>query len=109
MTIPWTTAWLLAKKLLPVVIDKAPDLIKTFERFRTVPHTPRPTPVDPGLAALQDHINTQLQTIATQDDAIRQLQAALVTTRRSLAIAWTILAAMALLSVAMIAYLYSRP
>ena len=109
MTIPWTTAWHLAKKLLPVVIDKAPDLIKTFERFRTVPHTPRPTPVDPELAALQDQINAQLRTIATQGDTIRQLQATLVTTRRTLAIAWTILAAMALLSVAMIAHLYFRP
>jgi hypothetical protein len=29
MAIPWTTAFYIFRKVLPVVIDKAPDLLKT--------------------------------------------------------------------------------
>ena len=56
MSIPWVTALQLAKKLLPVVIEKAPDLLKTFERFRPAPPMPDGASANPELAALQEQI-----------------------------------------------------
>ena len=108
MTIPWATALHLAKKLLPVVIDKAPELLKTFQRFRTVPQTADSAPPDPGLAALQEEIEAHQRTIALQADTIVQLRTTVSATRRSLTIAWSILAATILLSAAIIVFLLSR-
>ncbi|MBI4001840.1 MAG: hypothetical protein HY348_08650 [Nitrospira defluvii] len=108
MTIPWATALHLAKKLLPVVIEKAPELLKTFERFHAVPPAPESTPADPALAALQEQIEAHQRTIATQAETIVQLHTTLRATRRSLTITWSILAATILLSVAIILFLLSR-
>lgn len=35
--IPWSTALFMFKKLMPVVIDQAPEILKSFERRRTAP------------------------------------------------------------------------
>ena len=108
MTIPWATALHLAKKLLPVVLDKAPELLKTFQRFRTVPPTAHSSPPDPALAALQEEIEAHQRTIALQADTIVQLRTTVSATRRSLTIAWSILATAILLSAAIIVFLLSR-
>lgn len=108
MTIPWTTALHLARKLLPIVIDKAPELFKTLERFRTVPPPPDSAPADSNFAALHEQIEAHQRTIAMQTDTIVQLQSALSATRHSLTMAWRILTATVLLSFGLIAYLLSR-
>ena len=110
MTIPWATALHLAKKLLPVVIDKAPELLKTFERFRPPPSTQDGAPSDPALVALQEQIDAHQRTIATQAEAIVQLRTTLNRAQRSATIAWGILAViMLLLTVTMVLSILSRP
>ncbi len=108
MTIPWATALHLVKKLLPVVIDKAPELLKTFERFRPAPPTQDVVPSDPALVALQEQIEIHQRTIATQAETIVQLRTMLSAAKRSITIAWSILAVTILLSVTMVLYLLSR-
>lgn len=110
MTIPWAAALHLAKKLLPAVIDKAPELLKTFERFRPPPSTQDGTPSDPALVALQEQIDAHQRTIATQAETIVQLRTTLNRAQRSATIAWGILAVMMLLlSLTMVLSLLSRP
>lgn len=54
MNIPWIAALQVARKLLPVVVDNAPELLKTIGRLRTpVPAEP-PTTVDPIVAVLHE-------------------------------------------------------
>jgi hypothetical protein len=108
MTIPWTAALHLARKLLPIVIDKAPELFKTLERFRTVPPPRDSASADSDFAALYEQIEAHQRTITTQADTIAQLQTALSATRHSLSMAWRILTATILLSLTMIAYLFFR-
>ena len=108
MAIPWVTTLHLVKKLLPVVIERAPDLLKTFERFRTGPPSPESTSPDPGLAALQEQIETQQRIIVTQADTIEQLRTAASAAKRSLTVARIILAVMMLLSITIILFLLSR-
>ena len=105
MAIPWVTALHLAKKLLPVVISNAPELLKTFERFRPVSPVQDVHPTDSTLVALQQQIETHQQTITTQAETILQLQTTLSAARRSATRAWTILAVTALSSVAVVLYL----
>ncbi|MBV6468577.1 MAG: hypothetical protein NBKEAIPA_00445 [Nitrospirae bacterium] len=100
MTIPWTAALQIARKLLPVVIDKAPDLIKTFERRRT-PTPANPAPPDPAIAALQEQLDAHQETMRAQVDRIHQLHLTLAATQRSLSMAWSVLAATVLLSVSL--------
>ena len=108
MTIPWITALQLAKKLLPVVIEKAPDLLKTLERFRSASPMPEAAPADPELAALQEQINAHQRTITAQADTITQLQQALRRAKRSIAFVRSILAVTMAISLAMILYLLFR-
>ncbi len=108
MTIPWMTTLHLVKKLLPVVIEKAPELLKTFERFRTTRQAADSAPPDPALAALQERIDTQQRTIATQADTIAQLRTAASAIKRSLTIARSILAVVMALSIMIILFLLSR-
>ncbi len=108
MAIPWVTTLHLVKKLLPVVIEKAPDFLRTFERFRTGPLSPEAASPDPTLAALHEQIETQQRTIATQADTIAQLRTAANATKRSLTVARTMLAVVMLLSLTIILFLLSR-
>ena len=96
MPIPWATALYVFRKVLPVVIDKAPELLKTLERRRTASPGPH-SPADLSLAMLEQRIETQEQVTAAQMELLTQLQAALRATRRSLTIAWTALVATILL------------
>ncbi len=109
MSIPWVAALQVARKLLPVVVDNAPELLKTIGRFRAAPRTQDPMPTDPAIAVLQEQVNAQQRTIALQADTIGQLQTTLRATQRSLSIAWRLFAATMLLSLTMIAYHLIRP
>lgn len=108
MAIPWATALLIFKKLMPVVIDKAPEFLKTLERYRKAPATAASAPPDPSLAMVQEQLDTHQQTIALHTETIVHLQTRLNATRRSLTIAWGILIATALLSVTILIVLLSR-
>jgi hypothetical protein len=108
MTIPWLTAWHLAKKLLPVVIDNAPELLKTFERFRPAPSQQDVAPSDPAPVALQKQVEAHQRTIATQAETIMQLQTTLSAAQRSATVARIILAVTILFSVTIVLYLLSR-
>ena len=108
MTIPWATTLHLVKKLLPAVIERAPELLKTFERFRADPPSPESASPDQALAALQEQIETQQRTIAAQADTIAQLRTAAIAAKRSLTISRIILALVVLLSITIILVLLSR-
>lgn len=108
MSIPWVAALQIAKKVLPVVVDHAPDLLKTIGRIRTAPPVPDPVPTDPAIALLQEQINSLQQTIALQADTIGQFQTTLRATQRSLTLAWSLFATTVLLSVAMLVYFVFR-
>ena len=108
MSIPWVAALQVARKLLPVVVDHAPELLKTIGRFRATPPTPDPAPADPAIAALQEQIDALQRTITLQADTIGQLQTSLRATKRSLVISWTMFAVAMLLSLTTIAYLLFR-
>lgn len=108
MAIPWVTALHLAKKLLPVVIDKAPELLKTFERFRAAPSMQDVGLSDPALVALQEQMEAHQRTIAIQAETIERLQTTLSRAQRSATIARTILAVTMLVSVTIVLYLLSR-
>lgn len=109
MTIPWTTALQVARKLLPVVIEKAPELLRTFERFRGVPPVAEASSDDPTLSALQQQIDAHQRTIELQADTIVELRRTVSSIQRALSLARTLLAATILLGVAIIAYLLLRP
>jgi hypothetical protein len=109
MTIPWTTALQVARKLLPVVIEKAPDLLKTFERFRAGPPAAESSSADPTLSALQEQIEAHQRTITLQADTIVDLRRTVSRTQGALTLARTLLAATIFLASAIIAYLLLRP
>ncbi|MBS0171465.1 MAG: hypothetical protein JSR62_14020 [Nitrospira sp.] len=104
MNIPWIAALQVAKKLLPVVVDHAPELMKTIGRLRT-PAPAESATADSRLDALQEQIDAHRRTIAMQATTIEELQAALRTTERSLAVARSTGIALALLLLASCAYL----
>lgn len=108
MTIPWTTALQVARKLLPVVIEKAPELLKTFERFRGAPPVAESASADPTLSALQLQIEAHQRTIDLQADTIVELRRTVSRIQRALTLARTLLAATISLSLAIIAYLLLR-
>lgn len=108
MSIPWVAALQIAKKLLPVVVDHAPELLKTIGRIRTPAPVTDPVPTDQAIALLQDQITSLQQTITLQADAIGQFQTTLRATQRSLTLAWSLFAATALLSIMMFAYFVFR-
>ena len=73
MSIPWVTALQVARKFLPVVVDNAPELLKTLSQLRaTVPVEEQPT-TDPILTALHQQIDAHRQTIAVQANTIDDL------------------------------------
>ncbi len=108
MSIPWVAALQVAKKLLPVVVDNAPELLKTIGRFRAAPPAPDTVPTDRAIAVLQEQIDSLQRTIALQADTIEQFQTTLRVTKRSLTITWGMFAAAMLFSLTMIAYLLFR-
>ena len=108
MTIPWATTLHLVKKLLPVVIERGPELLKTFDRFRAGSPSPQSVSPDPALAALQEQIETHQRTIAAQADTIAQLHMTAIAEKRSLTIARIILTFVVLLSITIILVLLSR-
>lgn len=105
MAIPWVTALYVVRKVLPVVIDKAPDLLKALERRRTASAPTGSTGTESSLATLRERLKAQEQLMATQMELLTQLQATLSTTRRVLAITWIVLAAAVLLGVSIAAAL----
>lgn len=107
MNIPWVAALQVARKLLPVVVDHAPELMKTIGRLRT-PAPAEPATADPRLDVLQEQIYVHQRTIAMQAATIEELREALRTTERSLAVARRMLAAVALLFLASGTYLLFR-
>jgi len=108
MNIPWIAALQVARKLLPVVVDNAPELLKTIGRLRTPVPAEQPAAIDPVVAALHEQIDAHQRTIAVQANTIDGLQTALRTTQRSLSVARSLLVAMALLSLATVAYFLVR-
>jgi len=108
MSIPWIAALQIAKKLLPVVVDHAPELLKTIGRIRTPAPVPDSAPTEQAITILQDQITSLQQTITLQTDTIGQLQTTLRATQRSLTLAWSLLAATAFLSIMVMAYLAFR-
>lgn len=108
MSIPWVAALQVARKLLPVVVDNVPELLKTIGQFREASPAPPPVATDPVIAALQEQIDILQRTIALQADTIGQLQTTLRATKRSLTITWGMFAAAMLFSLTMIAYLLFR-
>lgn len=107
MNIPWVAALQVARKLLPVVVDHAPELIKTIGRLRA-PAPAEPATADPRLEALQEQIDAHQRTISMQASTIENLQEALRTAERSLAMARRMLVAAALLLLAGGTYLLVR-
>lgn len=107
MPIPWATALYLAKKLIPVVMENAPDLLRGIERMRPA-SAPEAAPSNPTLASLQAEIAAHERTIAMQSNSIMQLETQLNAVNRSVANAWRLAAVTAVLSVAVILYLLFR-
>jgi hypothetical protein len=108
MAIPWTTAFYIFRKVLPVVIDKAPDLLKTLERRRTTSVPSGSTTTESSLARLQERLKAQEQLMATQMERLTQVQETLSAIRRFLAIAWMVLAAALVLGASIAAALLLR-
>jgi hypothetical protein len=108
MAIPWVTALYVFRKVLPVVLDNAPDLLKTLERRRTSSRQTESATTESSLALLRERIEAQEQLMATQMEQLTRLQETLSTTRRSLAITWMVLAAAVLLGVSIAAALLLR-
>ncbi len=93
VAIPWVTALYVFKKVLPVVIDTAPELLKTLERRRTAAAPSASIETEPSFAMMQERLQAQEQLLTGQGEVIAQLEATLRATRRSLALAWVVLAA----------------
>jgi hypothetical protein len=108
MAIPWATALYLFRKVLPVVIDKAPELLKTLERRRRDAAPTGSPSADAPLAMLEQRIDTLEQITAAQTELLSQLQAAFRETRRSLTIVSTLLSAAVLLGIAIAVAFFFR-
>ena len=108
VAIPWITALYVFRKVLPVVLDNAPDLLKTLERRRTSSRQTESATTDSSLALFRERIEAQEQLMATQMEQLTRLQETLRATRRSLAITWMVLAAAVLLGVSIAAALILR-
>jgi len=108
MSIPWIAALQIAKKLLPVVVDHAPELLKTIGRIRTPAPVPDSAPTDQAISLLQDQITSLQETITLQTDTIGRLQTTLRATQRSLTLAWILLAVTACFAIVVMAYFVFR-
>ena len=108
VTIPWATDFYLFKKLMPVLIYKAPELLKRLERRRKIPSQAENDHDEPSLAILQKRLHAHVQTLATQMEAIKKLEATVRATKRSLKIAWLILVATIILCLSIFVLLLSR-
>lgn len=108
MALPWATALYVFRKLLPVVIAKAPELLRTLDRRRTGSVRTNSPSTASSLELLQERIEAQDQLIATQAELLAQLQAVLNSTRRSLALAWMVLLASVLLGTTIAVALFFR-
>ncbi|HJR77186.1 MAG TPA: hypothetical protein VJ805_09440 [Nitrospiraceae bacterium] len=108
MAIPWTTALYLFRKVLPVVIDKAPELLKTLERRRRDAAPTGSPSADLPLTMLEQRIESLEQITAAQTELLSQLQAGFRQTRRSLTIVLTLLSATVLLGITIAVALFFR-
>ncbi|HEX2055523.1 MAG TPA: hypothetical protein VHF07_03455 [Nitrospiraceae bacterium] len=103
MPIPWATALYLFRKVLPVVIpvvmEKAPELLKTLERRRTTESTDS-APADDPLVLLQQRIDALEHVASAQTELLTALQAQIRATRRSLTLVWASLLAAILIAAA---------
>ncbi|MET0517069.1 MAG: hypothetical protein ABW047_17280 [Nitrospiraceae bacterium] len=93
---------------MPIVIDRAPELLKSIERRRTNPAQATNDLAPPSLAILQERLRVQVQTLATQMEVIEKLEATVRATKRSLKIAWAILVATIILCVSIFVLLLLR-
>jgi hypothetical protein len=108
MAIPWTTALYMVRKILPVVMDKAPELLKTLERRGTAAPRTEEGSADRSLELLDQRIHSLEQITAAQTELLAELQAMLRATKRSVAIVWMILLAAVLIGTTMLAVLFFR-
>ncbi len=93
---------------MPIVIDKAPELLKSLERRRTAPSHGEHDIAEPSLAMLQERLHAQVQNLAAQMERIEKLESTVRAARRSLKIAWLILTATVILCVSIFVLLLSR-
>jgi hypothetical protein len=108
VTIPWTAALYLLKKLMPIVIDKAPELLKTLERGRSAPSQAEHDTTELSLVSLQERLHAHVQTLAAHMERIEKLEISLRATRRSLKIAWLILVLAVMLCASVFVVLLSQ-
>jgi hypothetical protein len=108
MPIPWATALYLFRKVLPVVIDKAPELLKTLERRRRDAAPTGSPPADQPFTMLEQRIESLEQITAAQTELLSRLQAASRQTRRSLTIVLALLSATVLLGITIAVALFFR-
>jgi hypothetical protein len=109
MAIPWTTALYVVRKILPVVIDKATELLKTLERRRTAASHTDERAADRSVELLHQRILSLEQISAAQTELLAEFQATLKATKRAVSIAWMILLAAVLIETTMLAVLLFRP
>jgi hypothetical protein len=95
MTIPWSTALYVFRKVLPVVIpvviEKAPDLLKTLDRRRRAIGSSDSGLADDPLVLLHQRIDAVEHASASQTELLTALEARLRAVRRALALVWVIL------------------
>ena len=107
MAIPWTTALYVVRKILPVVMDKAPELLKTLERRRTAAPQTEKESAD-RFELLHQRIYSLEQVTAAQTALLAEVQALLNATKRSVAIVWMILLAAVLVETTILVVLFFR-
>jgi hypothetical protein len=83
---------------MPVVIDQAPELLKTFERRRAASRAEVPSDSSAALTSVNERLDAQYDLLKAQSEIIVQLQATLTAMNRSLQRAWIAIGALALLS-----------
>ena len=108
MAIPWTTALYVVRKILPVVMDKAPELLKTLEKRRTAALQTEEEPADRSLELLHQRIHSLEQLTAAQTELLGKIQAMLNATKRSVAIVWMVLLAAILVETTIVVVLFFR-
>ena len=112
MAIPWATALYLVRKVLPVVVpvvmEKAPELLKALERRRRTPESSDSALPEDPLALLRQRIDALEHVAAAQTELLTALQAHLRATRRSLTLMWVSLLAASLIAAAILGTLLLR-
>jgi len=107
--IPWAAALYMFKKIMPVVIDQAPELLKTLERRRAASRAERPSDQGDALTAITERLDAQYDLLKTHSDLFLELQGALTSTRRSLARAWIMIGSSGLVSLVLLILPLTRP